>query len=108
MSTYFVTANYTSSAMKGMIENPHNREKAISGLLEKMDIALDHFYVSATGHIFMVITGSNVNVGAMALVVGSTGSVENTSAVEVFTAEQHVEWMKLAGSTTGAYKPANS
>ena len=81
MSTYFVTANYTSSAMKGMIENPHNREEAISGLLEKMDIALDHFYVSATGHIFMVITGSNVNVGAMALVVGSTGLADEESVL---------------------------
>ena len=108
MSTYLVTASYTSSAMKGMIENPHNREEAIKALLEKMDIILDRIYFSATGHIFMVITGSNVNVGAMALVVGSTGSVENTSAVEVFTAEEHVEWMKLAGSTTGVYKPANS
>ena len=77
MSTYFVTANYTSSAMKGMMENPHNRKEAINGLLEKMDITLDCFNVSATGHIFMVITGSNVNVGAMALVVGSTGSVES-------------------------------
>ena len=71
MSKYFVTANYTSSAMKGMIENPHNREEAIKGLLEKMNITLDCFYVSATGHIFMVIAGSNVDVGAMALVVGS-------------------------------------
>ena len=56
----------------------------------------------------MVISGSDVNVGAMALVVGSTGSVENTSAIEVFSAEEQVEWMKLAGSTTGAYKPANA
>ena len=108
MSTYLVTASYTSSAMKGMIENPHNREKAIKALLEKMDIILDRIYFSATGHIFMVISGSDVNVGAMALVVGSTGSVENTSAIEVFSAEEQVEWMKLAGSTTGAYKPANA
>jgi uncharacterized protein with GYD domain len=108
MSTYLVTASYTSSAMKGMIENPHNREEAIKALLEKMDIILDRIYFSATGHIFMVISGSDVNVGAMALVVGSTGSVENTSAIEVFSAEEQVEWMKLAGSTTGAYKPANA
>ena len=108
MSTYLVTASYTSSAMKGMIENPHNRENAIKALLEKMDIILDRIYFSATGHIFMVISGSDVNVGAMALVVGSTGSVENTSAIEVFSAEEQVEWMKLAGSTTGAYKPANA
>ena len=108
MSTYLVTASYTSSAMKGMIENPHNREDAIKALLEKMDIILDRIFFSATGHIFMVISGSDVNVGAMALVVGSTGSVENTSAIEVFSAEEQVEWMKLAGSTTGAYKPANA
>ena len=108
MSTYLVTASYTSSAMKGMIENPHNREEAIKALLEKMDIILDRIYFSATGHIFMVISGSDVNVGAMTLVVGSTGSVENTSAIEVFSAEEQVEWMKLAGSTTGAYKPANA
>ena len=108
MSTYLVTASYTSSAMKGMIENPHNREETIKPLLEKMDIILDRIYFSATGHIFMVISGSDVNVGAMALVVGSTGSVENTSAIEVFSAEEQVEWMKLAGSTTGAYKPANA
>ena len=108
MSTYLVTASYTSSAIKGMIENPHNREEAIKALLEKMDIILDRIYFSATGHIFMVISGSDVNVGAMALVVGSTGSVENTSAIEVFSAEEQVEWMKLAGSTTGAYKPANA
>ena len=108
MSTYLVTASYTSSAMKGMIENPHNREEAIKALLEKMDIILDRIYFSATGHIFMVISGSDVNVGAMALVVGSTGSVENTSAIEVFSAEEQLEWMKLAGSTTGAYKPANA
>ena len=108
MSTYLVTASYTSSAMKGMIENPHNREEAIKALLEKMDIILDRIYFSATGHIFMVISGSDVNVGAMALGVGSTGSGENTSAIEVFSAEEQVEWMKLAGSTTGAYKPANA
>jgi len=108
MSTYLITASYTSSAMKGMIENPHNREEAIKALLEKMDIILDRIYFSATGHIFMVISGSDVHVGAMALVVGSTGSVENTSAIEVFSAEEQVEWMKLAGSTTGAYKPANA
>ena len=108
MSTYLVTASYTSSAMKGMIENPHNREEAIKALLEKMDIILDRIYFSATGHIFMVISGSDVNVGAMALVVGSTGSVENTSAIEVFSAEEQVEFMKHAGSTTGAYKPANA
>ena len=108
MSTYMVTANYTSSAMKGMIENPHNREEAIRALLEKMNITLDRIYFSATGDIFMVITGSDANVGAMALVVGSTGSVENTSAIEVFSAEEQVEWMKLAGSTTGAYKAAKS
>ena len=108
MSTYLVTASYTSSAMKGIMENPHNREEAIKALLEKMDIILDRIYFSATGHIFMVISGSDVNVGAMALVVGSTGSVENTSAIEVFSAEEQVEWMKLAGSTTGAYKPANA
>ncbi|MDB3998745.1 GYD domain-containing protein [Litorivicinus sp.] len=108
MSTYMVTANYTSSAMKGMIENPHNREEAIRALLEKMDISLDRIYFSATGGIFMVITGSDANVGAMALVVGSTGSVENTSAIEVFSAEEQVEWMKRAGSTTGVYKAANS
>ena len=108
MSTYLITANYTSSAMKGMIENPHNREEAIKALLEKMDIALDQFYVSATGHIFMVVKGSNVKLAAMALVVGSTGSVENTSAIEVFSAEEQVEFMKHAGSTTGAYKPANA
>ena len=108
MSTYLVTASYTSSALKGMIENPHNREEAIKALLEKMDIILDRIYFSATGHIFMVISGNDVNVGAMALVVGSTGSVENTSAIEVFSAEEQVEWMKLAGSTTGAYKPANA
>jgi uncharacterized protein with GYD domain len=94
--------------MKGMIENPHNREEAIKALLDKMDIALDRAYFSATGHIFMVITGSNVNLAAMALVVGSTGSVENTSAIEVFSAEEQVEFMKYAGSTTGAYKPANA
>ena len=108
MATYMVTANYSSSAMKGMIENPHNREEAIKALLDKMDIALDRAYFSATGHIFMVITGSNVNLAAMALVVGSTGSVENTSAIEVFSAEEQVEFMKHAGSTTGAYRPANA
>ena len=108
MSTYLVTANYTTAAMKGMIENPHNREEAIKGLLEKLDITLDRIYFSATGHIFMVIRGSDVNVGTMALIVGSSGSVENTSAIEVFSAEEHVEFMKIAGSTTGAYRPANA
>ena len=32
----------------------------------------------------------------------------NTSAIEVFSAEEHVEFMKIAGSTTGAYRPANA
>ena len=108
MSTYMVKANYTSSAMKGMIENPHNREEAIRALLEKMDITLDRIYFSATGDIFMVITGGDANVGAMTLVVGSTGSVENISVIEVFSAEEQMERAKLAGSATGAYKAANS
>ncbi|MCH1449971.1 MAG: GYD domain-containing protein [Litoricolaceae bacterium] len=108
MLTYMVSAKYTSSAVQGMIENPHNREEAIRALLEKMNITLDRIYFSATGDIFMVVTGNNADVAAMALVVGATGSVENTSAVEVFSAEEQLEQMKVAQSTSGAYKAANS
>ena len=108
MSVYMVTANYNFSSVKGMVANPHNREEAIKGLLDKLGVELKSLYVTHGGKIYMVCSGTADAMGTMGMVVMATGSIENPSIEEVVSGENQMVRMEAAQQFSTAYKPANA
>ena len=45
MAIYITQGRYTSDAIKGMVANPENREKAVADLMEKAGAKLLALYI---------------------------------------------------------------
>ena len=110
MPRFIVTGNYTSSAMKAMIENPSDREAAARALVEAAGGKLETFYLTTGDHDFAIkVTIDDVS-GLLAglLATGASGAVCNLRTVRAFTTDEFTEIQKKAGSIAGAYKAPGS
>lgn len=110
MPRFIVTGNYTSSAMKAMIENPSDREAAARALVEAAGGKLETFYLTTGDHDFAIkVTIDDVS-GLLAglLATGASGAVSNLKTVRAFTSDEFTEIQKKAGSIAGAYKAPGS
>ncbi|NVK13133.1 MAG: GYD domain-containing protein [Rhodobacteraceae bacterium] len=106
MPRFIVTGNYTSSAMKAMIENPSDREAAARALVEAAGGKLETFYLTTGDHDFAIkVTIDDVSsLLAGLLATGASGAVSNLRTVRAFTTDEFTEIQKKAGSIAGAYK----
>ncbi|MDC0657843.1 GYD domain-containing protein [Leisingera sp. SS27] len=110
MPRFIVTGNYTSSAMKAMIENPSDREAAARALVEAAGGKLETFYLTTGDHDFAIkVTIDDIS-GLLAglLATGASGAVSNLRTVRAFTSDEFTEIQKKAGSIAGAYKAPGS
>ena len=103
MGIYITQGNYTGSAMKGMVDNPEDREGAVSGLMESVGAKLLKYYVTTGEYDFLVVTeGENLtDVVAGLMIAGSTGGVTNLKtfqAISTKEAKMVMEKAKLARS----------
>ncbi|UWQ79775.1 GYD domain-containing protein [Leisingera sp. S132] len=106
MPRFIVTGNYTSSAMKAMIENPSDREAAARALVEAAGGKLETFYLTTGDHDFAIkVTIDDVSsLLAGLLATGASGAVSNLRTVRAFTTDEFTEIQKKAGAIAGAYK----
>ncbi|KIC15269.1 MULTISPECIES: GYD domain-containing protein [unclassified Leisingera] len=110
MPRFIVTGNYTSSAMKAMIENPSDREAAARALVEAAGGKLETFYLTTGDRDFAIkVTIDDIS-GLLAglLATGASGAVSNLRTVRAFTSDEFTEIQKKAGSIAGAYKAPGS
>ncbi|KIC36919.1 GYD domain-containing protein [Leisingera sp. ANG-M7] len=110
MPRFIVTGNYTSSAMKAMIENPSDRESAARALVEAAGGKLEAFYLTTGDQDFAIkVTIDDIS-GLLAglLVTGASGAVSNLKTVRAFTSDEFTEIQKKAGSIASTYKAPGS
>jgi len=106
MPRFIISGNYTSSAMKGMIEHPSDREAATRALVEAAGGKLESYYLTTGDHDFtMKVTADDVTSMIAALMVaGASGAACNLKTIRAFTSSEFLEMQKRAGEIAKAYK----
>lgn len=109
MSQYIVTGNYTAAAMKGMIANPSDREKAVGALIAAAGGKLESFFVTTgeTDFIARVSTDDTTGMLATLMTVGAAGTVSNLKTVQCFTSAEFMAAQKKAGALAAKFSAPN-
>jgi len=108
MAIFITQGRYTDSAIKGMVDKPEDRSKAVAALMESVGAKLLNYYVTLGKYDFLVvIEGDNLTdvVGAL-MVAGSTGGVTNLTTTQAMTTQQAEAAMKKANATRAKFAPA--
>ena len=105
MPRFIVTGNYTASAMKGMVENPSDREAAARAVIEAAGGTLETFYLTTGDNDFSIkVTiddAADLIAGLMA--TGASGAVSNLRTIRAFTSDEFTAMQKRAGEIAKAY-----
>ena len=99
MAIYITQGRYTSDAVKGMVGNPENREKAVADLMEKAGAKLLSLYFTFGEYDFLSISEApNAEVMASALIAGAaSGGVSDLRTSVAMTSKDIMEAFRLAG-----------
>ncbi len=109
MGKYLVRARYTASAYKGMVDNPHDRESAITGLVGALGISVDSLYFTpSSGEAIMIIESDPQKNAALLIIVMSSGSLTDPSITELISSADMKSAMDTGNQLASQYKPANS
>ncbi len=110
MPTFIVTGNYTSSAIKGMLESPSDRESAARAVVEAAGGKLETFYLTTGDNDFSIkVTiddAKDLMAGLMA--AAASGAISNMKTVRAFTASEFTDMQKKAAKIAGAYSAPGS
>ena len=109
MAQYIITGSYTAEAMRGMIAQPSDREKATSGLVRAAGGKLESFFLTTGDHDFImrVTTDDVTRMLAALIVAGASGGVCNLRTVQCFTAKEFIAAQKQAAEIAAAYQAPN-
>lgn len=109
MAQYIVTGNYTQAAMKGMIANPSDREKAVGAMIATAGGKLESFFVTTgdTDFIARVSTDDLTSMLAALMAVGASGAVTNLKTVQCFTSAEFMDAQRKAGAIAAKFSAPN-
>ncbi|MCB2116067.1 MAG: GYD domain-containing protein [Rhodobacteraceae bacterium] len=109
MAMYIITGSYTAAAMKGMIANPSDREKATAALVKASGGKLESYFVTTgeTDFIMRVTADDLTGMLAALMVAGSTGAVSGLKTVQCFTSAEFTKAQKAAGAIAAKYAAPN-
>jgi uncharacterized protein with GYD domain len=107
MPIYITQGRYTSDAIKGMVDSPENREKAVADLMEKAGAKLHALYFTFGEYDFLSISEApNEEVMASALIAGAaSGGVSHLRTSVAMTFKDAVKAFKSAGALSKSFKP---
>lgn len=110
MTTYIVTGNYTSSAMKGMVAQSSDREAAVRPLVEGAGGKMIAYYATTGENDFLMILETDDTEGMIAalMVAGASESVSNLKTVQALSSAQFMSAQNRAGDLVSAFKASNS
>ena len=104
MSLSLTRARYTAEAFKGMIAHPAERASIAKSMFDAADMKLHHIWMSSSDDVVCVVEGSVVSGAAVSMVVMASGAFSEASSLELFTPEQQLAAMKLAGTVAAKYR----
>ncbi|MBL6928936.1 MAG: GYD domain-containing protein [Rhodospirillales bacterium] len=110
MGIFITQGNYTEKAVKGMIDKPDDRARAVSGLMESVGAKLLHYYVTTGEYDFMVISegDSLKNMVAALMIAGSTGGVTNLKTIQALSSLDAKAAMEKAKTARTGFRPAGA
>jgi uncharacterized protein with GYD domain len=106
MMTFIVQANYTASAVKGLIGGAKGRRAVISGLIEAAGGKMKEMYMTTGDHDVMVIAEApNAEaVLAVNMAIAASGAAAGLKTIRAFSPEEFEKIAQTAGKISGAYK----
>ena len=107
MPIYITQGRYTSDAVKGMVANPENREKAVAELMEKAGGKLLALYFTFGEYDFLSISEApSEEVMASALIAGAaSGGVSHFKTSVALSAKDAMKAFKSAAALSKSFKP---
>ena len=105
MAIFITQGRYTADAIKGMVDNPQNREKAVADLMEKAGAKLLALYITFGEYDFLSISEAT-NEEVMLFAGAASGGVTHLRTTIAMTSEHAMKAFKSAGSLSEFFKPA--
>ena len=107
MPIYITQGRYTSDAVKGMVANPENREKAVADLLEMAGAKLlAHYFTFGEYDFLSIAEAPNEEVMASALIAGAaSGGISHLKTAVAMTAKDAKKAFKSAAALSESFKP---
>jgi uncharacterized protein with GYD domain len=107
MAIYITQGRYTPDAVKGMVANPENREKAVADLMEKAGgKLLDLFFTFGEYDFLSISEAPSEEVMASALIAGAaSGGISHLRTSVAMTSKDAMKAFKSAGALSKSFKP---
>jgi uncharacterized protein with GYD domain len=104
MAHYLFQLAYTAASVKAMVEHPQSREDTARKAVESLGGKLQAFYFAfgACDAIILCQMPDNVSAAAVAMAVGSRGTLSKFETTVLMTAAESVEAMKKAKAVSYA------
>src|SRR3970282_2453443 len=105
MAYFLLQGAYTTESWKSLINNPENRLKLVSPVVEKMGGKIESAFFSFGEYDVFVILNmpDNVSAAAFSLAVAAAGTYKSSKTTPLLTMEEGIESMKKAGQS--GYRP---
>jgi len=110
MAKYAVIGGYTSEAWAKMIENPGDRVAAVRKVSEAVGAKLEQFFWSFGEDDYLAIfeAPDDITAGAVAVAVGSSGSLRNLRTIKLITQEEGRKLLEKAKAAKAVYAAPGS
>ena len=106
MSYYLYQLSYSAEATKAMVAKPSDRKAAATKLMEAAGCKLHHlFFAFGNTDVYCLVEAPNdLAMMAAAAAVGASGTVSRAKTTKLFTAEEAMTALTMAGKVIGAYR----
>jgi uncharacterized protein with GYD domain len=110
MGKYALLGGYTSEAWAKMIDNPGDRVAAVRKVAEAAGCKLETFFWTMGEDDYLAILDApdDVSAGAVAVAVGSSGSLRNLRTIKLITPDDGRKLLEKAKSAKAAYAAPGS
>ncbi len=107
MAFYLIKANYSTDAIKAMVNNPQDREVAARKAIEALGGTLHHFFFALgdADVIALIEVPDDKTVVAGSLIISASGNFSKYSTTKLMTSSEAMEAMSKAKDVVSAYTP---
>lgn len=107
MAHYMLQGRYAPAAIKAMIANPQDREKAARNLVESVGGKLHNYFFSFGADDFVAIieAADDTTMAAISFTLGASGSFSGGATTKLMTGNEAMKAMAKAQKAAASYKP---